>query len=100
MYPRDLSPELSQVDFESWRGRCGPEAASRERQRYPNFERAELRSVTLRPGDVIYTPPYWWHHVETSEEVAAVSVLVPFDQSKEEAATLGEGSSHYLIHYR
>jgi hypothetical protein len=100
MYPRDLSPELSHVDFESWRGRCGPEAASRERQRYPNFERAELRSVTLRPGDVIYTPPYWWHHVETSGEAAAVSVLVPFDQSKEEAATLGEGSSHYLIHYR
>ena len=59
MYPRDLSPELSQVDFESWRGVHGPEAASRERQRHPKFERSVLLSVTLRPGDVIYTPPTW-----------------------------------------
>ena len=99
MYPRDLSPELSQVDLESWRGACGPEAAARERQRHPRFERSVLHSVTLRPGDVIYTPPYWWHHVETRGDAAAVSVLVPFDQSKEETA-VPPPCSHYLFHYR
>lgn len=98
MYPRHGGPELSKVDFEAWQGLCGPEAAASERQRKPKFADADLRSVTLEPGDVMYTPPFWWHHVSTGD-APGVSVLVPFDQSQSEASTLGEGSSHYLVHY-
>ena len=99
MYPRDGAPELSSIDFEAWRELCGPVEAISERRRHPKFDGAELRTVTVGPGDVLYTPPFWWHHVETACDSPAVSVLVPFDQSIAEASTLGEGSSHYLVHY-
>ena len=98
MYPRSANPELSQVDFEAWRGHgVTPEETEHERARHPHFEAATLYSVTLQPGDLLYTPPFWWHHVETAMGghgggaagavemgEAALSVLVPFDQSAEE----------------
>jgi hypothetical protein len=34
---------------------------------YPKFERCleMAQVVTLRPGDTLYIPPLWWHHVES-----------------------------------
>lgn len=36
-------------------------------QKYPKFERAKkaARVATLEPGDAIYIPYFWWHHVES-----------------------------------
>ena len=53
-------------------------------EEHPLFAEATAWHAELRPGDVLYTPPYWWHHVETTAEAAALSVLVPFDPRPEE----------------
>lgn len=56
--PMELTPagqQISLVDFEN------PDLA-----RHPRFAEAleQARSATLAPGDAVYIPPMWWHHVE------------------------------------
>ena len=87
MYPRPDRPELSRVDYEAMRLSETSEAGREERERRPRFEHAtSLCVVHVHAGDVLYTPPFWWHHVETVEAHGpAVSVLVPFDPRDDES---------------
>ena len=32
-------------------------------QAYPGFNHVSGYEFTLKPGDVFYNPPFWWHHV-------------------------------------
>ena len=110
LYQRKENPELSQVDLDAWRradaaeadagtapgpaatssmstARCGGGDGGGEedvRSKWPLFGDATPRFVTLEPGDCLYTPPFWWHHVATSGTSAALSVLVPFDMQPDE----------------
>jgi len=42
--------------------------------RYPRLKLAlaEAQVAELRPGDAIYIPPMWWHHVESLERINAL----------------------------
>ncbi|MDA8539127.1 cupin-like domain-containing protein [bacterium] len=111
LYQRKEHPELSQVDLDAWRREqvsnrlqmaqqgvaaqaesiepggvdsTGGAASGSAHAKWPRFAEATPRTVTLMPGDCLYTPPFWWHHVATSEHTPALSVLVPFDMSPEE----------------
>lgn len=33
--------------------------------RFPLFERAQAWEAVVEPGDMIYVPPKWWHHVSS-----------------------------------
>mmetsp|Transcript_107461 Transcript_107461/g.342543 ORF Transcript_107461/g.342543 Transcript_107461/m.342543 type:complete len:541 (-) Transcript_107461:81-1703(-) len=33
--------------------------------RFPKWNRARGMMVDLEPGDALYIPPYWWHHVQS-----------------------------------
>lgn len=33
--------------------------------RFPLFERAQAWEAVVEPGDIIYVPPKWWHHVSS-----------------------------------
>jgi hypothetical protein len=48
-------------------GLVSPDAPDLER--YPRFRQAleSATSATLEPGDAIYIPPLWWHHVRSLE---------------------------------
>ena len=84
LYPfsvADGAPRTSRVDLWGWnRG----DAA--ERQRFPDVARATQLECELAPGDVVYIPPAWWHHVEALD--GNVSVLLPFDMTAAEQQEL------------
>jgi hypothetical protein len=71
LYPGPLDPTpggqaVSTVDFRA------PDF-----ERHPRFRaaRAAARSVVLEPGDAIFVPSMWWHHVEALD---GFNVLVNF----------------------
>lgn len=53
-----------------------------ERRRYPAIDEAQWYLVDLLPGDILYTPPGWWHYVVSLDQ--SISVLLPFDMSQHE----------------
>jgi hypothetical protein len=55
---------------------------------HPRFEKAQARALTaeLEPGDAVYIPPLWWHHVRA---LTPFNVLVNYWW---EEAPLGAGS--------
>lgn len=62
----------SKVDLTQWL-----QGSNTERQRYPLIAEVAWFQASLSPGDTLYTPPGWWHHVIS--ESPSASVLVPFD---------------------
>lgn len=40
---------------------------------FPNFVLSSALQVTVRPGDILYIPPYTWHYVETLSPSVSLS---------------------------
>jgi hypothetical protein len=40
---------------------------------FPNFPWQEKREVTLEAGEILYLPPFWWHHVKAVDENISLS---------------------------
>jgi len=38
---------------------------SPDSERFPNWKHAVGHLVELEPGDALYIPPFWWHHVQS-----------------------------------
>lgn len=59
--------------------RVWPRLNLRQDSDYPDFMTAEALQVVLRPGDVLFIPPLWWHYIEAklpvdTDNVGATSV--------------------------
>ena len=37
-------------------------------QRFPKFRNINALEAILEPGDVLYVPTNWWHHVEANKD--------------------------------
>lgn len=44
--------------------------------KFPNSTDLVAYEVTLKAGEALYIPPYWWHYISTGEDSAAMSVSV------------------------
>lgn len=68
----------SRVDLSAWLRGDGE-----QRKRCPNISEVVWYIAELSPGDILYTPPGWWHHVTSIDP--SISVLVPFDPATNES---------------
>lgn len=71
----------SEIDIYKWL-----EHDDYQRMKYPNVDEVQFLCADLCPGDVLYTPPGWWHAVTSID--TSVSVLVPFDMKRGEHLTV------------
>ncbi|GLH01054.1 lysine-specific demethylase 8-like [Gryllus bimaculatus] len=64
LYPHEepLLSNTAQVDPEN------PDYTS-----FPDFQKAQAWECTLKPGDMLYIPPRWWHHVRSLSVSFSVS---------------------------
>lgn len=40
---------------------------------YPEFSKAHMLKCLLKPGEILYIPPKWWHHVTSLTKSFSVS---------------------------
>lgn len=80
LFPPEQTPNLYPGPFELTL--AGPPVSmvrlnDPDLEKYPKFETALRHGfrAELEPGDVLYLPYFWWHHVETLEDV---NVLVNY----------------------
>ncbi len=73
LFPPDQTPNLYPGPFELTL--AGPPVSmvrmdAPDLERHPDFETAlaHALSAELEPGDVLYLPYFWWHHVEALED--------------------------------
>ena len=82
LYPHSVAsgaPRTSRVDLHAWN-----RSDRREQALHPAVKHAMQYECNLHPGDLVYVPPSWWHHVEALD--GNVSVLLPFDMTHEPPA--------------
>ncbi|CAB4015110.1 Hypoxia-inducible factor 1-alpha inhibitor [Paramuricea clavata] len=48
-------------------------------ERFPKFRNVEALEAILEPGDVLYVPTNWWHHVESNKNNCTVSLNFWFE---------------------
>jgi hypothetical protein len=74
-------------------------------QRFPLFRYVPKYTVHLKPGDVLYVPPWWWHEVTNHGETIGVPVRflddgggnLPFSLLMVTMAAVSPGSVKQLL---
>ncbi|XP_033109154.1 uncharacterized protein LOC117110513 [Anneissia japonica] len=51
-------------------------------ERFPRLWHAQRYTCVLHPGEILYTPPFWWHDVTSLD--GCVSVTLPWDITLDE----------------
>lgn len=48
-----------------------------DRKKYPMFEQlfGDALITILRPGEILYIPPFWWHHVESFDVNLSINIF-------------------------
>ncbi|MEH2290139.1 cupin-like domain-containing protein [Nostoc sp.] len=70
---------------------------------FPKFPWQEKIEVILQPGEMLYIPPYWWHHVTALEENISLSFfydikIQDYFKQKKMLSVFLNIAPHYLHH--
>eukprot|EP00127_Corallochytrium_limacisporum_P006249 Clim_evm8s223 gene=Clim_evmTU8s223 len=80
-----VNVQSSRVSVDEWEAEAKNGTRSNDRSwvaDFPALGEALCYRVTVEEGDILYTPPFWWHHVVSNEQ--ACSVLMAFDMNPTE----------------
>lgn len=83
--PYEESSVYSRINFE----RYGMEGV-------PQIEGTRPHIVVLEPGDVLYVPRHWWHHVTNLDQVN-ISINTWLEREEDEEARFQEGLVKFLV---
>ncbi|MEH2170914.1 MAG: cupin-like domain-containing protein [Nostoc sp.] len=70
---------------------------------FPKFPWQERIEVVLQAGEMLYIPPYWWHHVTALEENISLSFFYDVEikdyfKQKKMLSTMLNIAPHYFYH--
>ncbi|MEH2283667.1 MAG: cupin-like domain-containing protein [Nostoc sp.] len=70
---------------------------------FPKFPWQERIEVILQPGEILYIPPFWWHHVTAVDENISLSFwydvkIQEFLKQKNILSVFFNIAPHYLYH--
>jgi hypothetical protein len=57
-------------------------------QTFPRFKQAKALEAVLQPGDLLYLPPLWFHHVTALTNSMSVSVWTRYQENQDMYATI------------
>ncbi|MEH1779528.1 MAG: cupin-like domain-containing protein [Nostoc sp.] len=70
---------------------------------FPKFPWQERIEVVIQAGEMLYIPPYWWHHVTAIDENISLSffydiTIQDYFKQKNMSSVLFNIAPHYLFH--
>jgi Cupin-like domain len=68
-------PPLEDDDYSSMCSKVNPDELDLEL--FPKFPVHEKIEVILNPGEILYIPPFWWHHVTAIDENISLTFWYP-----------------------
>ncbi|MDZ8237946.1 MAG: cupin-like domain-containing protein [Nostoc sp. ChiQUE01a] len=70
---------------------------------FPKFPRQDKIEITLQPGEILYIPPFWWHHLTAVDENISLSFwydlkIEDFFKQKNMLSVFLNIAPHYLYY--
>ncbi|NDJ21053.1 cupin-like domain-containing protein [Nostoc sp. B(2019)] len=94
-------PPLEASSGAAYNSKVNPDLSNLEL--FPKFPWQERIEVILQPGEILYIPPFWWHHVTAVDENISLSFwydlkIQDFFWQKNMLSVLWNIAPHYLSH--
>jgi len=69
-------------------------------ERFPKFKNAKSVETLLNPGDVLFLPPYWFHHVIAVDFSTSVNFWYVMNNDSKENVTLPLKKQSQIMAFR
>ena len=62
-------------------GETMPKTISPFNLSHETFKDSKVHVISLKPGDCLYVPPYWWTQIQSSDEEVSIGVTFWYECS-------------------
>ncbi|MFN6513531.1 MAG: cupin-like domain-containing protein [Nostoc sp. CreGUA01] len=94
-------PPLDSTSGVGFNSKVNPDTSDLEL--FPKFPRQDKIEIILQPGEILYIPPFWWHHLTAVDENISLSFwydlkIEDFFQQKNMLSIFGNIAPTYLYY--